>query len=358
MKYPTWLQAAQGFGGAVCLTFALFDWWRGQWILFALMAPCTLVNLALSLGGGQALCDFAAKKARDKAYAETKCECGHPRRRHWNVGCVADSTPGDRLKGLVYCACLLKPEKVGMNSSPSPFLGPQPGGNMSGQLSAQQNYASRPLQQYSSLLANAAPKTNAPTTIAHPARSSAEPIIAYRCWSLNGSALGPIGVTLPPCEPRKRMEARCYAGGPHGSPDAMCECGIYGFADLQTLINNYGWQSDKVYGRVALWGKVERHQHGYRAQYAYPQLIYRTPGVPIDALAEAWGIEVAALPDELRGPCDLYMEHEAQKQFEISWGTHIAFAQHSRIPILDAAALHERDAATIKMIKGGFSWLQ
>lgn len=350
MKYPTWLQAAQGFGGAVCLTFALFDWWRGQWILFALMAPCTLVNLALSLGGGQALCDFAAKKARDKAYAETKCECGHPRRRHWNVGCVADSTPGDRLKGLVYCACLLKPEKVGMNSSPSPFLGPQPGGNMSGQLSAQQNYASRPLQQYSSLLANAAPKTNAPTTIAHPERSSTEPIIAYRCWTTSPEGLGPIGVTAPSFPPRKRMEAACVSSNNNhrGAPDAQCGCGIYGLETLQHLIDCYGFSPHRVYGRIALWGRVERHGQGYRAQYAYPQVIYRTPGIDADSIAAEWGIEVVPLPKELQERCDDIADRERYEYFVNSWRAYIG--QHRSniggLPVIEAKECYDRHKAS------------
>jgi hypothetical protein len=39
-------------------------------------------------------------------------------------------------------------------------------------------------------------------------------------------------------------------------------------------------QSGMVVGQVALWGTVIEHEHGYRAQYAYPALINLAPPMP------------------------------------------------------------------------------
>jgi hypothetical protein len=46
-----------------------------------------------------------------------------------------------------------------------------------------------------------------------------------------------------------------------------------------------------VVGLVSLWGRIVEHEHGYRAQYAYPrELHYVTSGVDASALAAAYGI--------------------------------------------------------------------
>ena len=51
-----------------------------------------------------------------------------------------------------------------------------------------------------------------------------------------------------------------------------------------------------AYGKVALWGRVIEHEHGYRAQYAYPQSIVVPASVPnaqnvARALANTYGCE-------------------------------------------------------------------
>jgi len=58
-----------------------------------------------------------------------------------------------------------------------------------------------------------------------------------------------------------------------------------------------------VYGEVALWGKVIAHEHGYRAEYAWPIRVFLPvpmPGFPIPqntrnelrAIADNYGCEV------------------------------------------------------------------
>ena len=41
--------------------------------------------------------------------------------------------------------------------------------------------------------------------------------------------------------------------------------GIYAYKDATALLG-FG----NVQGEVWLWGRVEEHEHGYRAEYAYP----------------------------------------------------------------------------------------
>ena len=85
----------------------------------------------------------------------------------------------------------------------------------------------------------------------------------------------------------------------HDAPTFTCKCGYYAMkhvADIPTA---------KVYGRVALWGRVIEHAAGFRAQYAYPQVFFARPGVSPDDrrlvqnLAEQYGCEVAPMPTEL-----------------------------------------------------------
>lgn len=58
-------------------------------------------------------------------------------------------------------------------------------------------------------------------------------------------------------------------------------CGWYG---LRNPIKGPHEALGPVYGEVALWGKVIAHEHGYRAQYAWPIRILLPipmPGFPI-----------------------------------------------------------------------------
>ncbi len=65
----------------------------------------------------------------------------------------------------------------------------------------------------------------------------------------------------------------------HAAPWPGHECGLWAlrtfeeaegrvaqFAETSNFEGAYGW----AVGKVALWGRVIEHEHGYRAQYAYP----------------------------------------------------------------------------------------
>src|SRR4029077_19217195 len=64
----------------------------------------------------------------------------------------------------------------------------------------------------------------------------------------------------------------CSGHRPHQRP----RCGIYAFAeagDLQQALDPVWSEASFVIGTVALWGRVAVHDHGYRAQFAYPETI-------------------------------------------------------------------------------------
>ncbi|MGZ8582407.1 MAG: hypothetical protein ACXWXG_03670 [Actinomycetota bacterium] len=103
---------------------------------------------------------------------------------------------------------------------------------------------------------------------------SSEPILAWRAWALTGHRDG-TGLLLRPVakrartwQPREIVEASCRTSRRHEAPDRRCTCGLHGTHGIEVLRRT---KSPAVLGRVALWGRVIEHEHGYRAQYAYPQ---------------------------------------------------------------------------------------
>jgi hypothetical protein len=145
----------------------------------------------------------------------------------------------------------------------------------------------------------------------HDGEVRTEPIIAYRAWSYDSGRLAGMGYKLrwPYDGPMKSWHAAvvptfgvldgyelCPAGGIYG-----CEsCGIYGFKNVPALRQCF--ESDVIFGRVALWGKIVEHEDGYRASRAYPQVLY-THNARMEplvrALADLYGVDVTPLPQEI-----------------------------------------------------------
>jgi hypothetical protein len=101
-----------------------------------------------------------------------------------------------------------------------------------------------------------------------------EPIVAWRAWALTGHRDG-TGLLLRPVakrarlwRPREIVEASCRTSRRHEAPDPRCTCGLHATHAIDPLRRT---RSPAVLGRVALWGRVVEHEHGFRAQYAYPQ---------------------------------------------------------------------------------------
>jgi hypothetical protein len=70
---------------------------------------------------------------------------------------------------------------------------------------------------------------------------------------------------------------------PHPAPRRRCRCGIYALktpeavAELRRAHRPRHWHPSPlatlVSGEVSLWGRLIEHEHGYRAEYAYPRRI-------------------------------------------------------------------------------------
>lgn len=72
----------------------------------------------------------------------------------------------------------------------------------------------------------------------------------------------------------------------HTPPGEDCTCGIYAAADLALC------PPAEIYGKVKLWGKVIPGEHGWRAQYAYPSVLYAPPKLAAHPALLAYGVEV------------------------------------------------------------------
>lgn len=102
-----------------------------------------------------------------------------------------------------------------------------------------------------------------------------EPIIAWRAWQPSGKQLKAIGQGMA-WPAKKPMKAKCVSRGGHKAPEMQCECGIWAFRDLETLLpaaDSYASQ-DLIVGSVYLWGRVIECENGYRAEFAYPKELW------------------------------------------------------------------------------------
>ena len=98
------------------------------------------------------------------------------------------------------------------------------------------------------------------------------PITGYRVWKWHRERL--ISLLLLSDEqwhPNRPHTARCALFGglaTHKAPHLRCTCGIYAGKTLSqhSMVG--------IYGEVYLWGTVIEHEHGWRAQYAYPKSLF------------------------------------------------------------------------------------
>ncbi len=103
---------------------------------------------------------------------------------------------------------------------------------------------------------------------------SAEPIVAWRSWSLGGSPdadgllLRPVSARGRAWRPREVAEASCTRHRSHRAPELDCLCGLHASPTFDVLRRT---RCPAVLGRVALWGRVIEHERGYRARFGYPQ---------------------------------------------------------------------------------------
>lgn len=113
-----------------------------------------------------------------------------------------------------------------------------------------------------------------PTRLETPVATLAEPIHAWRTWTLVGSQdgsdvrLAPIAGDGNPWPPRRPAVASCTRHRSHVRPELECTCGLHAVETPDELRRT---RDPAVLGTVALWGRIVEHEHGYRAALAYPQ---------------------------------------------------------------------------------------
>ena len=97
------------------------------------------------------------------------------------------------------------------------------------------------------------------------------------------------------CYPANRalLFGRGWLAEPHDPPHPECRCGIYAYhrPGTQTYYGEFQW----VEGIVSVWGRIESHRDGLRAQHARVCALGRRPGA--DAIAARLGVEVVDTDD-------------------------------------------------------------
>ncbi len=112
------------------------------------------------------------------------------------------------------------------------------------------------------------------------------PLIGWRFWRIivEGFTNNDLWLTsinkLLRWPRKKRFEAKCLCGYSYyfyelhtNGPPAVDPCGIYAYKSPQHAFTDPLFRilpAGVVFGKVKLWGKIQKHQFGYRAQFAYP----------------------------------------------------------------------------------------
>jgi hypothetical protein len=109
------------------------------------------------------------------------------------------------------------------------------------------------------------------------------PIIGHRVWRWDAAGLK--SLNGKPWSPRQPLAAKCGAGNAHDAhepPHLDCTCGVYAAKNIEHL-RQLGYEGRGIRGEVHLWGTVQEHELGWRAQFAYPKSLVLPPDlIPSD----------------------------------------------------------------------------
>jgi hypothetical protein len=135
-----------------------------------------------------------------------------------------------------------------------------------------------------------------------------EPVVAYRKWRVVDGRLR--SLYMPVFWTEREQQAVCrHAPGAHMAPNPACVCGIYASHKPDYEFPTIDFRG--VIGLVTVWGSVEVHADGLRAEYARVEalsLYERWTIRQLDAVrevAEALGVDLIRL-DELESAADRY----------------------------------------------------
>jgi hypothetical protein len=130
-----------------------------------------------------------------------------------------------------------------------------------------------------------------PRKLPKPQETLVSPIIGWRRWSVPVFADKLLSNNRTEWKPLEKLCAECkIPKGPSIADPAgqgaickgvHCVCGIYAYKSQADTEHGENAPTDdlRVYGEVYLWGRVIEHEHGYRAQYAYPKSLVNNGGV-------------------------------------------------------------------------------
>lgn len=137
-----------------------------------------------------------------------------------------------------------------------------------------------------------------------------EALTAYRAWAVHSNGLL-LGQAFPePWPPHQPFVGRCgkayhthLVGGVFSPPPiTLCDCGIHAYKTIEqardrttdTAHFRYGFYPsvgvDTVWGSLKLWGRIIEHERGYRAEFAYPEVLYCHEEKLSKTIAKVYGV--------------------------------------------------------------------
>ena len=135
-----------------------------------------------------------------------------------------------------------------------------------------------------------------------------EPVVAFRAWKVIGERL--LSPNIPvrwegrtmhaachPVHKRIRLGAQDWVLAEHASPHPDCQCGIYAYH--RHGVRNWFGEFDWVEGIVTVWGRIEAHRDGLRAEHARIEALVRDRerAPVIERLASRLGTDLVDRPD-------------------------------------------------------------
>lgn len=119
-----------------------------------------------------------------------------------------------------------------------------------------------------------------------PAPDFVDPVVGWRTWLLvrAGSHYRLRSLFFPPLwVPGRSLVSQCFRrpsrftarqlqpGVAQPGHELACHCGIYATREPDRASRYVGESAaGRIFGLVALWGRVVEHEHGWRASHAYP----------------------------------------------------------------------------------------
>ena len=128
------------------------------------------------------------------------------------------------------------------------------------------------------------------------------PVVAYRAWRVVGDRLLSPNIRIrwegrtlhATCLPVQRPIMPGHDGWvteAHTAPHPDCECGIYAYH--RPGRRNWFGEFDWVEGVITVWGRIEVHADGLRAQHARIEALIRRREIPAaERIAAHLGCEV------------------------------------------------------------------